>query len=539
MTNDAQNLGIHPDQHALAFGGGVTFIGDDGGLMRTSGAYVDASSQCDSRGIVGQDLVDCHAWLSAISTRLDSLNDGLATLQFNSLSINHHDPFNDIMGGTQDNGTWAFGGKSWFESVGGDGGQSGVDAVNPKIRMHTYAGAQGDVNFNGTLVDPESGLATRDQVIIVEDRTIKAVGTKVAIPPGATVIDLSGATALPGFIDAHTHLCANIDPKWDLGDFWIHAIQWPTGYRALLGAHHAREMLEAGFTTVRDVGNAGDYADRDLEKAIRFGIAEGPTMIFAGRIIGPFGGQFWDTPADRSMLNNPEYNFADSHDEMRREIRENIYFGARVIKVLGDTGQKYAYSEDDLRFIVQEARAAGVPVAVHVQTERGAHNAVAAGAASIEHAWKIADEDLKLAKKNGVALASTDFPERILRSFGMDEDRAKKLHARYVDRLRRAYKEGVTLVYGTDLSVDIPGENRGALAASYVDSYLEAGVPAKVILQAMTTNAARLLGVEKERGSIRAGLAADIVAIQANPLDDITAVKRVVFVMRNGEVVRR
>ena len=176
MTNDAQNMGIHPDQHALAFGGGVTFIGDDGGLMRTSGAYVDASSQCDSRGIAGTDLADCHAWLSAIPTRLDSLNDGLATLQFNSFSINSHDPFNDIMGGTQDNGTWSFGGKSWFESVGGDGGQSGVDAVNPKIRMHTYAGAQGDVNFNGTdtfgwnwIFDPVGGEAFSFYIPLIND----------------------------------------------------------------------------------------------------------------------------------------------------------------------------------------------------------------------------------------------------------------------------------------------------------------------------------------------------------------------------------
>ena len=391
----------------------------------------------------------------------------------------------------------------------------------------------------GSVVDPETGTAVRDQVILVEDKTIKAVGKGLAIPADATIVDLSRATILPGFFDAHTHLCANIDPKWDLGDFWIHAMQWPTGYRSLLGAHHAREMLEAGFTTVRDVGNAGDYADRDLEKAIRFGLVPGPTLIFAGRIIGPFGGQFWDVPADRSALNNPEYFFADSRDEMRRAIRENIYFGAKVIKVLGDSGKAYAYSEDDLRFIVQEARAAGVPVAAHVQTERGAHNAIAAGVASLEHAWRINDQDLALAKKNGVVLVSTDFPDRILRSFGMDEQAAKKLHADYVERLRRAYRAGVTLVYGTDLSVDLPGESRGALASSYVDSYAEGGVPAKVILQAMTTNAARLLGVDKQRGALRPGLAADIVATAANPLDDITAVKRVVFVMHNGEVVRK
>jgi imidazolonepropionase-like amidohydrolase len=389
----------------------------------------------------------------------------------------------------------------------------------------------------GTLIDPESGTAVRDQIILIEDKTIRAVGHDLVVPPNASVIDLSKAAVLPGLFDAHTHLCANVDPKWDLGDFWIHAMQWPTGYRALLGAHHAKEMLEAGFTTVRDLGNAGDYADRDLEKAIRFGIAEGPTMIFAGRIIGPFGGQFWDTPSDRNALNHPEYYFADSRDEMRKAVRENIYFGAKVIKVLGDAAKSYSYSEEDLRFIVQEARAAWVPVAVHVTKERSAHNAIAAGVASIEHAWQITDADLALAKKNGVALVSTDVPVRVLRDFGMEEDWATKLHARYVDRTRRAFKSGVTLVFGTDIMVDEPGSTRGSVAASYVDSYVEAGVPAKTILQAMTINAARLMGVEKERGAIRPGMAADIIATSGSPLDDIGVLKHVTFVMRNGEVV--
>jgi hypothetical protein len=178
MTNDANSLGMHPDQHALAFAGAITFVGSDGGIMRTSGAYVDASSQCDSRGLSGADLVDCKAWLSAIPTQLFSLNEGLNTLQFNSFSINKHDPLNDIMGGTQDNGTWAFGGgkKSWFESVGGDGGQSGIDAFNPNARMHTYAGPQGDVNFHGTdtfgwdyTFDPVGGEAFSFYLPLIND----------------------------------------------------------------------------------------------------------------------------------------------------------------------------------------------------------------------------------------------------------------------------------------------------------------------------------------------------------------------------------
>jgi hypothetical protein len=158
MTNDTQSppLGMHPDQHAIAFAGSnpdIAFLGCDGGVVRVSGQYVDASAQCASRGLTPTQLIDCQTSLAAIPTRIFSLNDGLATLQFQSVSKNPQNPSNDILGGTQDNGTWAFNGKgkgSWFESVGGDGGQSGTNPTNAAIRMHTYTGPQGDVNFNGT-----------------------------------------------------------------------------------------------------------------------------------------------------------------------------------------------------------------------------------------------------------------------------------------------------------------------------------------------------------------------------------------------------
>jgi imidazolonepropionase-like amidohydrolase len=267
----------------------------------------------------------------------------------------------------------------------------------------------------GTLIDPETGEAAKDQIILIEGSRISEIGPAVQIPPNARQIDLTTQVVLPGLMDAHTHLCASVDPKWDLGDFWIHALQRRAGYRAILGARHAKEMLEAGFTTVRDLGNAGEYLDMDLEKAIRFGMIPGPTIVAAGRIIAPFGGQFWDTPADPEHLVNPEYYFADSRDELRKAVRENIYWGAKVIKIVVDS-QEYIYSIEDIRFVVEEAAAAGVKVAAHVQTEQGAHNAIEAGVASIEHAWYLTDEDMALAKQKGVVLVSTDFPEEHLLS---------------------------------------------------------------------------------------------------------------------------
>jgi hypothetical protein len=161
MTNDTQSppLGMHPDQHAIVFVPGhpdIAIIGSDGGVVRTSGAFADASSGCDTRGLVDPQLTQCKQWLSAIPTQIFSLNIGLATLQFQSLSINAKNPLGDIMGGTQDNGTWAFKGGdegeggSWFETINGDGGASGTDVANPDVRIHTYTGAVGDINFSGT-----------------------------------------------------------------------------------------------------------------------------------------------------------------------------------------------------------------------------------------------------------------------------------------------------------------------------------------------------------------------------------------------------
>jgi len=158
MTRDNRSPaeGMHPDQHAIAFSAArpdVAIIGSDGGVVRTDGRYVDASSSCASRGLAGADLADCQTWLAGIPARIDSLNVGLSTLQFQSVSLNPRDPFGEWMGGSQDNGTWSYGtkGNKWFESIGGDGGQSGFDAVNTDIRVHTYYGAQLDVNFRGSL----------------------------------------------------------------------------------------------------------------------------------------------------------------------------------------------------------------------------------------------------------------------------------------------------------------------------------------------------------------------------------------------------
>ena len=383
----------------------------------------------------------------------------------------------------------------------------------------------------GKLVDPEKGTAAANQVILVRGRRIEAVGANVQIPAEAQVIDLSKSSVMPGMFDAHTHMCMTVKKDRDAGSYYITTLLDPTPYRAIEGVANARDMLAAGFTSIRDVGNSGNYADTALREAIERGIVPGPTMVNAGRIIAPYGGQFHLQP-EKKDLATPEYAFADTHDEMIKAIRENIHYGATMIKIVVDD-QKYIYSADDIRFMVEETHRAGLKLAAHCWTRAGAHNAAEAGVDSIEHGQMMTNEDLQLAKKNHVVLVGTDFTVLAARLSGFPE-----LHAVFVDRLKRAYQLGVTMAFGTDVIVTSPGETRGTLAAEYVNSWNEAGVPAKDTVQAMTINAARLLGVDGERGAIKPGLAADIIAMPENPLDNIQAVRKVTFVMKDGSVFK-
>ena len=200
--------------------------------------------------------------------------------------------------------------------------------------------------------------------------------------------------------------------------------------------------------------------------------------------------------------------------------------------------QKYIYSPEDIKFIVDEAGRAGLKVAAHCMTEQGARNAILGGVASVEHGFRMSDETLQLAKKNNVVLVGTDFTEKAAEYLGLPPDIALKFHNVFLDRLKRAYKIGVTMAFGTDSFFAVPGETRGTIAISYLDTYTEAQIPPLVVLQMMTTNAAGLLGVDKTRGSIKPGMYADIIATDQSPLVDLNTLKNVRFVMKNGVVFK-
>ena len=393
--------------------------------------------------------------------------------------------------------------------------------------LSASAFAQSTAIRAGRIVDPDTGQTTTNQIILIEKGKITAIGGNVAIPSGANVIDLSRATVSPGLFDAHTHLCMSVNKQRDAGQYYYTTLNDPDSFRAVQGVANARAMLESGFTTVRDIGNEGNYACTSVRRGIQQGWVTGPTIINAGRIIAPYGGQF-QMQQDKPRLGEPEYFYADTRDEMVKAIRENAHYGAGVIKIVVDD-QPYIYSVDDIKFMINEAARAGLKLAAHAWTGPGAHNAAEAGVASIEHGRIMSDDDLRLAKKNNVALVGTEYLVIYYDKAGREI---------WIDRLRRAHRIGVTLVYGTDVIDIVAGQTRGTLAVSGIDPWIEAKIPPQAILQAMTTNAARLLGVDKERGFLRVGQAADIIATPDNPLEKIETLKRVSFVMKDGNVIK-
>lgn len=383
----------------------------------------------------------------------------------------------------------------------------------------------------GALVDTQSSEIRRNVSIVVKDGWVTAVGVSPEVPSGARVLDLTGLTVVPGLIDAHTYLCESIPVAGDVGGaFTVHLIRETTTDRALQGVANARSFLEAGFTTVRDVGNCGDWGDIALKRAIERGLVEGPTMFVSGKIIAPMGGQMQLTP-EHPDLAAIDYLEADSHNQMRAAVRRNLHYGADWIRIVVDD-QRYLYSEDDIGFIVKEAAGAGVRVAAHCMSDEAAMRAIEAGVASIEHGFFVKERSLRSAAEHGVWLVGTDFSREILAVY-----RKPEWYQAVVKRLREAYRLGVPLAFGSDIVIEVPGHDRGSAVLTLLDTWRDAGVPPPAILKAMTVDAARLLGIGRTRGTIRPGMAADLFAVKGNPLEDITALRHAVLVMKHGRVV--
>ena len=386
----------------------------------------------------------------------------------------------------------------------------------------------------GRLVDPEAGTALTNHVILVEGGKFTAIGPNLPIPQGAEVIDLSRLTVLPGLVDAHNHLALTYKAEPESNVYYLTYVLDSTPLRAIQAVSNGIQMLAAGFTIIRDMGNAGNYADSALRIAIEQGWIPGPTIINSGIIIGGMGGQFWPTPemaVDRKIV-YPEYLDADTPDEIVKAVRQNALFGARVIKICVDC-KPWGYTTEEIELVIREAAKAGLKVEGHVQTVDGARRAIEAGIWSIAHDIGLNDEMHKLMAQKGIWRAGTETP------LSVAGHTTKERYAKTVAGLKNAYDNKVPLTFSTDADYFVPGKTRGEVAIEFIETWKAAGIPTVDILRAMTTNGYRVSETEDERGPIKPGLAADLIAVTGDPLETIDALRDVQFVMKDGVVFKR
>ena len=389
------------------------------------------------------------------------------------------------------------------------------------------------------LFDVDSGELLDDQEVLVRGNLILGVGPRGNLnASGAGVIELGEVTLMPGWIDCHTHLTFDIDEGWVTRD-----VKETAADAALRGARNAKLTLDAGFTTVRDVGSTG-FADVALKRAIDRGFVVGPRMIPAGHTLSITGGHADVTgyaPGVRET--DPTVGVADGEDAVLKATRYQIKHGAKVIKICATAGVlsweelvgAQQFSEAEMRVIVEEASRHGVAVAAHAHGTEGIKAAIRAGVTSIEHGSVLDDEAIAMMKQHGTWLVPTTvLADTIALDLlpGPIRHKAETVLPQAKDSLRRAIAAGVKIAFGTDAAVISHGTNATEFAA-----LVERGMTPAQALQSATLHAAALCGTD-DRGRIAEGLLADLVAVPGNPLEDITATERVVFVMKDGAMVK-
>ncbi len=399
------------------------------------------------------------------------------------------------------------------------------------------------------LFDARGDAVTQDAVIVVEGSKIKAVGRGIPVPAGATVVDLGDATLLPGFIDCHVHLSFEMGADYFRGT--VLDLQRTTAEKAIRATEFARKTLRAGFTTVRDLGS-DEFVDVGLRNGIAAGAVPGPRMLVATHALGARGGHA-DADGYPYMLFGKEAGIANGiasgPDAFRDAVRFAVKYGADVIKVMATGGVLSVQDEVDtpqvtqaeMDALVDEAHRLRKKTAAHAHGIEGARTAVRAGIDSIEHGSFLDEETFRMMKAKGtffvptlLALeyvagrhAKSALPPNV-------EAKAKAAGERRSEAFRAALKTGVKIAFGTDSAVSPHGRNPEEFALM-----VELGMPPAAALRSATSAAAELLGLDKSIGVLAPGFEADVVAVAGNPLEDIRATERVLFVMKAGTIVRR
>jgi imidazolonepropionase-like amidohydrolase len=439
------------------------------------------------------------------------------------------------------------------------------------------------------LLDPRTGHVLAPATVLIEGDKIKEVGpparVQACLPASAKTIDLGSATLLPGLIDSHTHLLMDDivyvaeterarHANGGYAPAQLLAIVESPNKRVLIGAQMAREDLESGITTVRNLGHSGVDGDTELRDAINAGRFPGPRFLASGRKLTTRGAYLQNlNPAIADAILEQEFLFVEGADRAREDVRKNEFQGVDVIKVSAEE----SLTVPELAAVIEEAHRAHLKVAVHAVDKASIQTAVDAGADSIEHGNEATDEQLKQMRDKGIFLdlTLTDYGDFSTRAFEATIMESLRLHGerfqsdeahrqRYNDLIQqfqkswlkspdesdvqydqpynslvqRVLKSGVKFAAGSDMDWYYPGKTRGQTTVSTFPNLHEAGMPALDVIRAITTNAAEMLGWQDRIGAIEPGKFADLVAVTGDPIADIRELERVRFVMKGGQVIR-
>ena len=399
----------------------------------------------------------------------------------------------------------------------------------------------------GKLIDPESATVLNNQIVLIRDGSVTAVGADLMIPAGAQVIDLSSKTVLPGLIDCHTHLADGAHGDGDPVSVFRKTAQ----QLVLESIPNAKVTLESGFTTVRDVGTYRALGDVALRDAINRGYIVGPRMFVAGAYVTITGGAGSDSglAPDIQLPWDMHYGEANSPWEMRQVIRKLAHDGVDHIKVLssgavlthGSNPKSQEFTLEELQAAVDEASHFGVRVESHAHSPEGIKNAIRAGVSSVEHATMIDDEGITLAKQRGTYLDMDIYDEECIQQEGrvghMPKDFLEhdaQLGQIQRENFRKAVQAGVKMSFGTDAGVCPYG-----IAAKQFAMMVKYGMTPMQAIQAATISAADLLGKRESLGSLKPGKYADLIAVSGDPLADIAILEKVEFIMKEGQIYKQ
>src|SRR5215813_9705827 len=403
------------------------------------------------------------------------------------------------------------------------------------------------------MFDGKSNSLVQNGVVLVEGNKIVDAGSNLPIPSAAHVIDLGDATLCPGFMDAHTHLTS--DYSGDFNQRRLKEVDLNVSEQAIIATAYARSTVEAGFTTVRDLGSrfvgSREFVDVALRNSINKGVVIGPRMLVATKGIGATGGHFDPTSGFRDFLFGREADYTDgianSPDEIRKAVRFEVKNGADVIKAavsggvlsLSDEVDTPQLTPAEITALVDESHRLRKKVAVHCHGDSVAREAIEAGVDSIEHGSFMKPETLAMMKKKGTFLTPTlmasewimgkldNYPPAL-------QAKAKAATAARSEMFRNAVKMGIKVSFGTDAAVFPHGQN-----AKEFKLMVDLGMTPIDALKSATGNDAELLGIDRKVGTLEKGKLADVIAVPGDPTTDITATERVSFVMKEGRIIRQ